>query len=59
MLRSLGRILGADDKAESLWFAWDGGQGIFLYYGNDAEMKILEKQSGLDFLSCELMGIVG
>jgi hypothetical protein len=59
MLRSLGRILSSDRKSGNLWFAYDGGQGIYLYYGNDAQVKLLEMLSGLDFMSCELIGILG
>ena len=59
MIRELGRILSADSQPENLWFAYDGGQGILLYYGTDAEAKILEQKSGLDIMNCDLIGLLG
>lgn len=59
MLTKLGRVLASDQKPENLWYAYDGGQGICLYYGDQAQVTILEQKAGLEFHSCELASVLG
>jgi len=55
MLYALGRILAADDVPEDLWMAPDGGQGLLLYYGTQAEVRALSTKTGLTFFDCITM----
>lgn len=56
VLKEVGTILSADSHPENLWFTYDG-QAVLLYYGTDAECRILEQKSGLDFQTCGMIGI--
>ena len=47
-LYALGQILSEDSDPQELWYNLDG-QGVLLYYGTEAQVKKLEKLTGLDF----------
>ena len=55
MLYALGRILAADNDPQDLWMTPDGGQGLLLYYGTEAEAKALSTKIGLTFFDCVTM----
>ena len=43
ILYEVGAILAADRNYEDLWYAFDDGQGILLYYGTAEQVQKLEK----------------
>lgn len=49
MLFEVGRMIAADNSEKDLYFLSDGGQGILLYYGDPAQLRQLERKTGLDF----------
>lgn len=52
MLYEIGTVLAADLNYEDLWYAFDDGQGIILYYGTQEQANRLSKLTGLDFYDC-------
>ncbi len=49
VLHQVGRFLDKDAAPECLWYAYDGGQGIMLYYGTTEQANLLEYLSGIRF----------
>lgn len=43
------RIVNAGSGRESLYYAYDGGQGILLYYGTASDVRVLGRMTGLSF----------
>lgn len=52
MLYEVGAVLAADQDYKDLWHAFDGGQGIILYYGTKEQADELSDLVGLDFYNC-------
>ena len=49
VLREIGQLLTEDDLDKDLYFAFDEGQGFYLYYGHHANVGSLNRKTGLDF----------
>ena len=49
VLREIGYLLAEDDLDKDLYFAFDEGQGFYLYYGHHAHIGSLNRKTGLDF----------
>ena len=49
VLREIGQLLTEDDLDKDLYFAFDEGQGFYLYYGHLAHIGSLNRKTGLDF----------
>jgi hypothetical protein len=49
VLREIGYLLAEDALDKDLYFAFDEGQGFYLYYGHHANVGSLNRKTGLDF----------
>lgn len=52
VLYEVGAVLASDQHDEDLWYTFDDGQGILLYYGNADQARQLGKLTGLEFFIC-------
>ena len=49
MLYEIGAVLAADRHYEDLWYTFDEGQGVLLYYGTHEQAETLGKLVGHTF----------
>lgn len=52
MLYEVGAVLASDRSYEDLWYTFDDGQGILLYYGTADQARQLGKLTGQEFHIC-------
>lgn len=58
MIKEVGSILASDAPEARLWFYYDDGQGILLYYGTDDQVSRLQQKTGLKFIRAEFVDIL-